>query len=343
MRRAFNNSALRQMDWLQINACRVQVLKPHRNRLAVEYNLLFRSKGRRSSFEHAIVGLWRQDGRSRQLYELLSALWQAGFNNQNELCVPRSLAHWSKLNLLLTEKATGKLLKQWVYSPDANWDYLLRRVAAWLAKLHDSSVKVDRWINFKDEINALNGWLADLMLSNQPWLSHEKGRIEALLEEIIYQQETNQPNQLCLTHGDFHPENIFVQGRRVTVIDFEHCGMGDPAADLGYLLSEIDIQADRYWQRRGRSNPLDMERLSEALLEEYSQCRPAQSLDLVPFYRARTYLKHLMYTVRMKGTDDPQSVTLWLDKAEACLKLFQPLWQCDELKHQAAALGGNFD
>jgi len=55
------------------------------------------------------------------------------------------------------------------------------------------------------------------------------------------------------------------------------------------------------------------------MLAEYSSRSDVQSLDRIAFYCARTYLKHLIHTVRMKGTEDPQSVTLWLDKAEDCL------------------------
>jgi hypothetical protein len=68
-----------------------------------------------------------------------------------------------------------------------------------------------------------------------------------------------------------------------------------------------------------------MERTAEALLEEYFNKRPSQASERIPLHRARTYLKHLVHTVRMKGTEDPQSVTLWLDKAEACLHELGPI------------------
>ena len=58
------------------------------------------------------------------------------------------------------------------------------------------------------------------------------------------------------------------------------------------------------------------------LAEYFSKCGEL-ALDRISFYCARTYLKHLIHTVRMRGTEDPQSVTLWLDKAEACLTDFR--------------------
>lgn len=42
----------------------------------------------------------------------------------------------------------------------------------------------------------------------------------------------------CLIHGDFGAGNILLDGSRVSgVIDFAFCGQGDPAQDLGALLS----------------------------------------------------------------------------------------------------------
>jgi hypothetical protein len=67
-------------------------------------------------------------------------------------------------------------------------------------------------------------------------------------------------------------------------------------------------------------SPLDLNRTAVAMFNEYFKHCSDESFDRISFYRARTYLKHLIHTVRMKGTEDPGSVTLWLDKAEECLK-----------------------
>ena len=163
------------------------------------------------------------------------------------------------------------------------------------------------------------------MVCQYLWMSHEKSgsRVNA---KMISRTTEIELDRICLTHGDFHPENIFVRGSAVTVIDFEQSAMADPASDLGYLLGEIDVQSDRYWHRRGRLSPLDIERTSEAMLDEYFKKRPSQALEMIPLYCARTYLKHLIHTVRMKGSEDPLSVTLWLDKAESCLRGVRPIW-----------------
>jgi aminoglycoside phosphotransferase (APT) family kinase protein len=196
----------------------------------------------------------------------------------------------------------------------------MRRVGAWLAKLHNSNIKVERTFNVENEIKLLEGWLADLMVCDFSWMAHEKERVAELMEELITRTKEIEPGRVCITHGDFHPENIFVRANAITVIDFEQSAIADPASDLGYLLGEIDVQSDRYWHRRGRLSPLNIERTAAAMQNEYFSKCSDEAYDRIPFYRARTYLKHLMHTVRMKGTEDPASVTLWLDKGEACLK-----------------------
>lgn len=328
MRRFLNNNLpAAQQEWLQVRACQVRLLRPHHNKLTLEYNLRFNPARSQSCFDHTVIGTWRQDELNVQINELLNALWRTGFSQpHSSLTIARPLGYWSRLHLRLREKVTGKLLKEWIYNPEANWVKPMSRVADWIAKLHNSHVKVARQFNAGEELKALRGWMEDLLACDQAWIAHEKERIEMLMKELICLQGNRKSGAVCLTHGDFHPENIFVRGDSITVIDFEHSSMGEPAVDLGFFLSEIDVQSDRYWTKRGGRNPLDMERLAGVLLEEYFRKRAAQeALDAVPLYRARTYLKHLVHTVRMKGTDSPQNVTLWLDKTAACLKSYRPL------------------
>jgi aminoglycoside phosphotransferase (APT) family kinase protein len=162
------------------------------------------------------------------------------------------------------------------------------------------------------------------MATDYSWIAHEKKRIAELMQELISRTTDINLDNACMTHGDFHPENIFVRGNSITVIDFEQSVLGEPASDLGYLLGEIDVQSDRYWHKRGRRSPLDIERTSEAMLDEYFSKCGITALDKIAFYCARTYMKHLIHTVRMKGNEDPHSVTLWIDKAESCLSDFRP-------------------
>jgi thiamine kinase-like enzyme len=315
-----NNLPAMQLQWFDVAACRVRMLKPHHDKLTIEYNLQCRNSKKSLLFVHDLIGTWRQDARNSDMDDLYKRLWQGGFSKAHDLNIPQPLGYWGRLHLRLRERAAGKLLKDWINYADADWTAPMRRVGAWLAKLHNSNIKVERKFDIENEVRLLEGWRADLMVCDFPWMAHEKDRVAELMGEFIARTREMELDRVCITHGDFHPENIFVRGNAITVIDFEQSAIGDPASDLGYLLGEIDVQSDRYWHRRGRLSPLDLERTGTAMLNEYFNKCSDLAFERIPFYRARTYLKHLIHTVRMKGTEDPASVTLWLDKGEACLK-----------------------
>lgn len=319
-----NNLPAMQVQAFEVAACRVRILKPHHDKLTVEYNLQCRNGKKGQVFVYDLVGTWRQDNRNSDMDNLYTRLWQAGFSKAHHLNVPQPAGYWDRLHLRLRERAAGKLLKDWINYADADWSGPMRKVGAWLAKLHSSNIKVERTFNVENEVRLLQGWLADFMATDYSWIAHEKKRIAELMQELISRTTDIDLDNACMTHGDFHPENIFVRGNSITVIDFEQSVLGEPASDLGYLLGEIDVQSDRYWHKRGRRSPLDIERTSEAMLDEYFSKCGITALDKIAFYCARTYMKHLIHTVRMKGNEDPHSVTLWIDKAESCLSDFRP-------------------
>ncbi|HSE23941.1 MAG TPA: phosphotransferase, partial [Pyrinomonadaceae bacterium] len=301
MRRFLNNNLpAMQHQAFEIAACRVRVLKPHHDKLTIEYNLQCHNGKKSDTFVYDLVGTWRQDTRNHDMDGLYRRLWLSGFSRTHSLSIPKPSGYWTRLHLRLREKASGKLLRDWINYPDTDWSVPLRRVGAWLAKLHSCGVDVQRRFSIENECLVLEGWRADLMNSNAPWLAHEVNRVDELIGEMIHRTRNLKLDRPCITHGDFHPENIFVRGQSVTVIDFEQSAMADPSSDLGYLLGELDVQSDRYWHKRGRFSPLDIERASEPIIAEYSSQCEAQNLERIPFYCARTYLKHLIHTVRMR-------------------------------------------
>jgi len=299
----------------EVKECRVRVLKPHHDRLILQYDLTFGDKRGRVRLERSLVGAWRQDERGRQIYEVLRALRQSGFDGASGLSVPQPLGYFPRVRLVMMEKAGGSLLRQWIYNPSTDWPAMMPPVARWLATLHMSGVRVSRRLTAKEETGTIQGWLADLEASDAPWLDHERGRTAALLREILARLSQQDRRALRLIHGDCHLENILVRNGEVTVIDWEHAAMADPALDLGYLLGQVEIQSDRYWWSKGLANPLDAARLTSALLDEYCRTAPRPSPTLLPLYQARAYIQHIVHTLRMKGAEDPSHVTRWLDRA----------------------------
>ncbi len=45
--------------------------------------------------------------------------------------------------------------------------------------------------------------------------------------------------RLVPSHGDFHPENVFVAARRTTVVDLDTVALREPAYDVGYAIGQL--------------------------------------------------------------------------------------------------------
>ncbi len=107
--------------------------------------------------------------------------------------------------------------------------------------------------------------------------AHPVGR--ALLAEARTRLERCDPSELRggdIVHGDFAPENLLVDGGRVTgVVDWERCRVGDAAFDLVGALYDMEIgdKADREIRRD----------FAQAVLLRV----PAAVLDLYAVYAVR--------------------------------------------------------
>src|SRR5439155_908977 len=63
-------------------------------------------------------------------------------------------------------------------------------------------------------------------------LPGERARIDALHRRLIAALEASAPAEGRLVHGDFHGDNVLVDGERLGLIDFEDCALGDAAEDV---------------------------------------------------------------------------------------------------------------
>ena len=43
----------------------------------------------------------------------------------------------------------------------------------------------------------------------------------------------------CMVHGDCKPAQFLIQDQQIALLDFDHCGMADPAVDVGTFLATL--------------------------------------------------------------------------------------------------------
>ncbi len=102
--------------------------------------------------------------------------------------------------------------------------------------------------------------------------------LRAALEPLMDLPTSSELDHLCFVHGDFSPKNLLVHptGASLTLVDFETAHAGDPAYDLGFVLSHLllkGVHAARRFAADGKNQGTPDAALSLAttFLDTYRQ------------------------------------------------------------------------
>ena len=93
----------------------------------------------------------------------------------------------------------------------------------------------------------------------------------------------------CLVHGDCKPAQFLINDGQVTLLDFDHCGMADPAVDVGTFLATLQqMTVKQTLKDHGKLAPCAawMPKLKQRFLEAYCSASGSPSGFL---YRATWY------------------------------------------------------
>src|SRR5439155_24663859 len=96
----------------------------------------------------------------------------------------------------------------------------------------------------------------------------------------------------ALVHGDLGPAQLLWQAGRIVVLDFDKCGRGDPALDLGNLLTQLR----RLTLRKPGKLP-DFSSLRQGILEAYQRRTPPDQglTQRVAWYEQLTLLRKIHF------------------------------------------------
>jgi hypothetical protein len=109
----------------------------------------------------------------------------------------------------------------------------------------------------------------------------QQERLVALRHELVARLESLPPSRPRPIHGDFHGDNVLVDGARLALVDLEDCAMGDPADDVASNWAQLT------WHtiKAGRSTPIP-EAGRRAFLDAYLGRTDAETAARVPVHAA---------------------------------------------------------
>jgi hypothetical protein len=332
-------SKLNLSDFRILN-CEINPLKIGRSKSAIELKLELQSKSKNNQRQQickCIVGKWRSDGQGKEIFDLLQEVWHKGFDDRrgkddddydDHLKIYEPIAYFPDYNLMLTSKAGGTQLENMLMEEGKDHfdmlEFYVTRAAMWLAKLHSiSNLTHVKIYSMQQEEKKLNEWSQHLSI--HPDFGDQ---LHTMLSCILKIERSINSKCFVLIHNGFHPGNIFVDGPDLTVIDFDHSCIFDPAVDLGYFIAKL-LHINREYNLS-----LNVEALQKRFLDTYAAARVStittptrkETLERVDLYKARTYLRHLhskycqQIRFRYNHKPDPIDFEYWVNKAEECLK-----------------------
>lgn len=301
--------ALAVTGW-QLEGCEGEVLRESRFRPVFRYRVGYTDESGTVGAHRVLIGKanYREGGASA--YAFMRRLWEAGFRAEEESAIPEPIAYLDQLSLLVQTEAPGRCLYEWLTHPETGLEPA-RAAGRWLARLHGT--ELPDWeaaLPSGFEVRKLNGYRQGLVDA----LPDRIARIEELTAATLDALGRLAGTRPVPTHGDYQPKNIYVDGRRVTVIDWDRGALAPAARDLGHFVGQCLTMS---YSKTGTF--AQVEPWNDAFLEGYGDDAPAGWDCALAPYVARTILEVLYYKLVVKPVRDPSFVPVWLDALEDTL------------------------
>jgi ABC-type multidrug transport system fused ATPase/permease subunit len=220
--------------------------------------------------------------------------------------IPRSIAYFSNLKLLLMEALPGSTIMKTLYqgwppsqrhagiSGDVTLEEAIQSSASIAATLHTSGIKFGRRQTIIDEIECLQ---EDLRLLTQlfPDLG---GQLHGWLDDVSKFAKQSSPLPLCFNHGDFKYSQLIFNGSSSGLIDYDGVCQAEPASDLGNFLAyqRMALKGD------GKSSSDPTGQLHELFLKSYIYANQNEQIDEAGL-RARVRAYEMIGLIRMVAHD----------------------------------------
>lgn len=255
----------------------------------------------------AIIAKYYLDDEGARTARITASICQALDRSASRtmLGVPRVLGYDATRRLLLQEPVAGIRFDALLAGPDAL--HALERAGRALAALHGLDAAVGA-------PSAMRDHLQDLIRPHPARLARElpslRPRLRRILRTLLLADASWRGRRSDVpVHRDVHPKQLFLDGDRVCLIDWDLSARGDAALDVGNFVAYL----------RARLHMDDP--AVEALTRGYAAVGDPGALDRVPLYEALTYVRLACKRFRLGACAWREDAAGLITRAERCLGL----------------------
>ena len=208
-------------------------------RCTIQIDLLLRSRRQHVPWRQRFYGkLYHDRDKAAAVYDEMHLLTNAVAASGCALTLATAVAFVPTLNLVLQAPVTGQPLDLLLQATASDADSrAVERAAQALATLHRLPVTTVRLRPAVNDVAKLSRRAAKVAT-----VAPAIGETMVALAEQLTQLAVHLPAWGATTsigHGDCKPSQFLLSAEQVALLDFDHCGMADPAADVALFLATL--------------------------------------------------------------------------------------------------------
>lgn len=233
-------------------------------RCTVQIDLLLRSRRRGALCRQRLYGkLYHDADKAVAVYEEMHLLADAVNTGSGALTLATAVAFVPALSLVLQAPVAGQpldLLLRATAGGAAGTTAVMRAAQA-LAALHQLPVATERRRPGTSDVAKLSRRVAKVA-TVAPALGEAMVTLARHLADLAHHLPTWGATT-SIGHGDCKPSQFLLSPDQVALLDFDHCGMADPAADVALFLATLR-QGRVHQQSNARRRPVTMQSVDDA-------------------------------------------------------------------------------
>ncbi|MBU2575732.1 aminoglycoside phosphotransferase family protein [Patescibacteria group bacterium] len=233
---------------------------------------------------------------------------------QNNIFLPNPLFFDNEYGAFFYQGIDGKNLLHYIKKKEFDLTAHLKSSAELIAYVHE--VPAEKAENFNPENSRIKTIVPgpENFLAKIEKLFPEKfGQIK---ENFYYLAKLDQENldaktNICLIHGDFHPENVIINEEhgKFSIIDFTDICLADWARDVGNFLQQLRFMS--YGERSIDEIKKNQEIFLNAYLEKRSITKNSKIESRINLYKSWSALRSAIYFL-IKGGPEPKNADVVL-------------------------------